>query len=54
MLCTHCKKEQATFFYTQNINGSETSCRFVRQMRQKSRRQFAYLQHALPFVQFFL
>lgn len=25
MLCTHCKKEQATFFYTQNINGSETS-----------------------------
>lgn len=25
MLCTNCKKEQATFFYTQNINGKETS-----------------------------
>lgn len=25
MLCTHCKKEQATFFYTQNINGKESS-----------------------------
>lgn len=25
MLCTNCKKEQATFFYTQNINGNETS-----------------------------
>lgn len=25
MLCTRCKKEQATLFYTQNINGKETS-----------------------------
>lgn len=25
MLCTHCQKEPATFFYTQNINGKETS-----------------------------
>ena len=25
MLCTHCKKEQATLFYTQNINGKEAS-----------------------------
>lgn len=25
MLCTQCKKEQATLFYTQNINGKESS-----------------------------
>lgn len=25
MLCTRCKKEQASLFYTQNINGNETS-----------------------------
>lgn len=25
MLCTNCKKEQATFFYTQTINGKESS-----------------------------
>jgi len=25
MLCTHCNKEKATLFYTQNINGKESS-----------------------------
>ncbi len=25
MLCTNCKKEQATFFYSQTINGKESS-----------------------------
>ena len=25
MLCTNCKREQATLFYTQNINGKESS-----------------------------
>ena len=30
MLCIRCKKEQATLFYTQNINGKETSAALCR------------------------
>lgn len=36
MLCTKCKKEQATFFYTQNINGKETSAALCKSCAKQS------------------
>lgn len=36
MLCTHCKKEQATLFYTQNINGKESSAALCPECAKKA------------------
>ena len=36
MLCSNCKKQTATFFYTQNINGKETSVSLCPDCAQKA------------------
>lgn len=36
MLCTNCKKEQATLFYTQSINGKESSAALCPECAKKA------------------